>query len=202
MMITEEIEVSDKILASGGFADTWTGTYVGHLVAVKTLRVAEQDDFLKIRKVSIFSGTLDEVLTVSLQQFCKEVVLWNTLSHPNVVKFAGIQGDMEKGQFITVSEWMAHGNIMEFIGKNHVNRLELVRDLAFPAASFTKMQRQLHGAARGLEYLHSANLTHGDLKGVSISPIHDGAPFLMFNRRTSLCPMTTLHVPASRTSVL
>ena len=53
MTITEDIKVSDKILASGGFADIRTGTYMGHLVAVKTMRVAEQDSFLKIRKVSI-----------------------------------------------------------------------------------------------------------------------------------------------------
>jgi len=53
MMITEEIDVSDEILASGGFADVRTGTYQGHFVAVKTMRVAKQGDFLKIRKVSV-----------------------------------------------------------------------------------------------------------------------------------------------------
>jgi len=49
----EKIEVEDRILASGGFADVRCGRYMGHLVAVKTLRVAEQDDFAKIRKVGI-----------------------------------------------------------------------------------------------------------------------------------------------------
>ena len=34
---------------------------------------------------------------------------------------------MNKGQFTTVSEWMAHGNVMQYIEKNYVNRLELVR---------------------------------------------------------------------------
>ena len=51
MIVTEKIEVSDEILASGGFADVRSGKYMGHLVAVKTVRVTAQDDFLKIRKV-------------------------------------------------------------------------------------------------------------------------------------------------------
>ena len=46
---------------------------------------------------------------------------------------------MGKGQFVTVSEWMAHGNIVEFIKKNYVNRLELVRDFSF-LVSFTKIR--------------------------------------------------------------
>ena len=53
MIITEKIEVSNQVLASGGFADVRTGTYEGHLVAVKTIRVSEQVDFRKIRRVSI-----------------------------------------------------------------------------------------------------------------------------------------------------
>jgi hypothetical protein len=53
IIITERIEVEDKILASGGFADVRCGRCIGHLFAVKTLRVAKKDDFLKIRKVSV-----------------------------------------------------------------------------------------------------------------------------------------------------
>ena len=52
MTITDNINVGEDILASGGFADIRCGTYLGHRVAVKTLRVAEQDDMVKIRKVS------------------------------------------------------------------------------------------------------------------------------------------------------
>jgi len=107
---------------------------MGHLVAVKTMRVAEQDNSLMIRKVSI-SDSFSTLLTI-LKRFCKEIVLWKTMSHPNVLKLIGVQGDMEKGQFINVSEWMAHGNIMQYIKNNSVNRLELVRGFTFPAASF------------------------------------------------------------------
>jgi len=76
---------------------------------------------------------------IFLQQFCKEVVLWSTLSHPNVLKLAGVKGDMDKGQFITISEWMTHGNIMEYIKKNSVNRLKLVHGTAFPTISPAKI---------------------------------------------------------------
>ena len=50
-MITEKVEVSDEILARGGFADIRSGNYMGHPVAIKTMKITENDDLLKIRKV-------------------------------------------------------------------------------------------------------------------------------------------------------
>jgi len=45
---------------------------------------------------------------------------------------------MDKGESITISEWMARGNTMEYI-KNLVSRLELVRSSAIPTTLLTKM---------------------------------------------------------------
>ena len=53
MRIAERIEVSDELLASSPFADLRSGTYRGHLVGIKTLKVTARDDFVKIRKVSV-----------------------------------------------------------------------------------------------------------------------------------------------------
>ena len=53
MVIKEELEVSDEILASGGFGDVRSGTYMGGRVAVKTARIAARDNLQQIRKVSI-----------------------------------------------------------------------------------------------------------------------------------------------------
>ena len=74
----------------------------------------------------------DATPTILPQRFCKEVVLWRTFSHPNILRLVGVQGGMEEGSFVTVSEWMAHGNIMAYIRKNHTNRLELVCAFDFP----------------------------------------------------------------------
>ena len=57
MVVTDKIEVSDQIYVSGGFADVRSGRYMGqHLVAVKIMKVAAQDDLPRIRKVSINVG--------------------------------------------------------------------------------------------------------------------------------------------------
>ena len=75
---------------------------------------------------------------VLLQRFYKEIISWGTLSHPNILKLIGAREDTRERQFVTVSEWMVHGTIMEYIENHPSNRLELVRDLATPATSFTQ----------------------------------------------------------------
>ena len=82
------------------------------------------------------------------QRFYKEVVSWGTLSHPNVLRLVGAQEDMRKRQFVTVSEWMVHGSIMEYIEIHHSNRLELVRDLATPAAPLAQQDNSCTGRPR------------------------------------------------------
>jgi len=143
--ITEGLEVRDEILAFGGVRDVRCGTYAGLNVAVKTTRIPAPKDLQKIRKVSIDGvfvptwGGLNHFIL--LQRFYREVVSWGTLFHPNILKLVGAQEDMRKRQFVTVSEWMVHGTIMEYIENYHCNRLELVRDLTIPTASFTQRRQ-------------------------------------------------------------
>jgi len=144
MMITENIEVSDKIHALSAFGEVRLGTYKGDYVAVKTARVPSLRDLTKTRKVNIndiLPPTPGAVSIVLLQQFYREVVLWSTLSHANILKLVGVKEDVEKRQFAAVSEWMGGSNIMEFIKEHPVNRLELVRDFTFSAASHAKTRR-------------------------------------------------------------
>ena len=52
MVIKEELQISDKVDASGGFSDVRVGTYKGCRVAVKRVRVAMSDNLLEMRKVN------------------------------------------------------------------------------------------------------------------------------------------------------
>ena len=61
-----------------------------------------------------------------MQRFCKEVVTWNALHHPNVLQLLGVT--MADSQFAMVSEWMENGNINEFVKAHRdANRFELVK---------------------------------------------------------------------------
>jgi len=139
--ITGKLEVSDEILGSGGFADVRSGTYEGRVVAVKTMRVVLQGDFPMARKVSIGVHRQGCGLTILPQRFCKGVVLWSTLSHPNVLKLVGVQEDKKRLRLVTVSERMVRGNIMQYINTNHANRLELVGNFTIPTAPFAEIQQ-------------------------------------------------------------
>ena len=125
---------SDIALYSGGFADVWMGEYQGRKVAVKVLRVYPHimTDLDKIAGVGCLRRSQTCVLT-SGQRFCKEIVMWKTLRHLNVLPLLGVT--MSHKQFAMVSEWMENGNINEYIKAHRdANRFELV-SFAFPLVS-------------------------------------------------------------------
>ena len=62
------------------------------------------------------------------QRFCREVVVWKTLRHPNVLPLLGVT--MTEDRLIMVSEWMVKGNIRQFMkAENNADRLGLVCSL-------------------------------------------------------------------------
>ena len=50
-LLTDKFDLSGRPHASGGFADVRMGAFKGKDVAVKSLRIIELDDKVKIRKV-------------------------------------------------------------------------------------------------------------------------------------------------------
>ncbi|KZT10273.1 uncharacterized protein LAESUDRAFT_747675 [Laetiporus sulphureus 93-53] len=87
---------------------------------------------------------------VVYKKFCKEAIQWKRLCHPNITPFLGVNTTLFP--LCLISEWMPNGNVNAFLKKRpNANRLELLVDVA-----------------KGLEYLHTHGLFHGDLKGANV----------------------------------
>ncbi|KAF9649109.1 kinase-like protein [Thelephora ganbajun] len=118
---------------AGGFGTVSRSTYEGHRVAVKAVQ-----------------GLSPRNLDATRSRFCREVVTWKHLRHPNILPLLGVT--VREYQLMMVSEWMENGNINEFIGRDgYTNRTALLADVA-----------------NGLKYMHDRYIIHGDLKGANI----------------------------------
>jgi len=120
---------NEKSACHGGFADVWKGRYRGKEVAAKVLRPRRTDDLERVRRVGRRWHPLDLLYPLTSdhvwQNFCKEVVGWKTLRHPNVLPLLGVTTTNDR--LVTISEWMANGNITEYLRMNtNADRLELV----------------------------------------------------------------------------
>ena len=103
----------------------WMGEHQGCNVAVKVLKIYSTSNLSKITKVCDPQTLPAARLIVIAQRFCKEVVTWKSLRHPNVLPLLGVT--MSSKHFAMVSVWMVNGNINEFIKSNQdANRFELV----------------------------------------------------------------------------
>ena len=113
----------------GRYMDVWMGDYLGQWVATKVLRVCSMSEFDKIRRVGWLCITLSMPLVSwpwPMQRFCKEVIRWKALTHPNMLPLLGVT--MDRYHFVMVLEWMEDRNINKFI-KSHedISWFELVR---------------------------------------------------------------------------
>jgi serine/threonine protein kinase len=88
--------------------------------------------------------------------------MWKHLTHPNILPLLGVTID----GFQLVSDWMSGGHLLGYIQNNSdADRLGLV-GIPPLRLSQTYSDYQLSDVAKGLCYLHSCNVVHGDLKGV------------------------------------
>jgi len=88
--------------------------------------------------------------TRAQKRFEHEILVWDKLRHDHILTFYGIVTNL--GQIHMVSPWQEHGNVLEYVTRNpEANRIHL-----------------LHGAAKGIEYLHNCGIVHGNLKCANI----------------------------------
>ncbi|XP_052202511.1 uncharacterized protein LOC127808147 isoform X2 [Diospyros lotus] len=128
-----------KELGSGTFGTVYHGKWRGSDVAIKRI------------KKTCFTGQSSEQERLSLE-FWREADILSKLHHPNVVAFYGVVQDGPGETLATVTEFMVNGSLRHVLLRkdrqlNHCKRLIIAMDAAF-----------------GMEYLHSRNIVHFDLK--------------------------------------
>ncbi|XP_022856153.1 uncharacterized protein LOC111377307 isoform X2 [Olea europaea var. sylvestris] len=126
-------------LGSGTYGTVYHGKWRGSDVAIKRIKKA------------CFSGRSSERERLA-QDFWREAQILSNLHHPNVVAFYGVVLDGAGGTLATVTEFMANGSLRNVLIKkdrslDHRKKLKIAMDAAF-----------------GMEYLHSKNIVHFDLK--------------------------------------
>ncbi|KAK6150225.1 hypothetical protein DH2020_017750 [Rehmannia glutinosa] len=126
-------------LGSGTYGTVYHGKWRGSDVAIKRI------------KKSCFTGRSSEQQKLT-SEFWHEAEILSKLHHPNVVAFYGVVQDGPGGTLATVTEYMVNGSLRHaLISKDrHLDRrrrLIIAMDAAF-----------------GMEYLHSRNIVHFDLK--------------------------------------
>ncbi|KAJ7353622.1 hypothetical protein DFH08DRAFT_1077723 [Mycena albidolilacea] len=85
-------------------------------------------------------------------KFCREALLWKDLQHAHILPFLGIDRDTFPSSLCMVSPWMEHGTVTNYL-KTH---------------GYRNVDKLLYQVSQGLEYLHSRNIVHGDLRGANI----------------------------------
>ncbi|CAI9088040.1 OLC1v1022269C1 [Oldenlandia corymbosa var. corymbosa] len=138
LIMNEDLEELRE-LGAGSFGTVYHGKWRGTDVAIKRI------------KKSCFTGRPSEQERLAIE-FWREAEILSKLHHPNVVAFYGVVQDGPGGTLATVTEFMVDGSLRHVLLRKdrHLDRrkrLIIAMDAAF-----------------GMEYLHSKNIVHFDLK--------------------------------------
>ncbi|KAG8710771.1 hypothetical protein FRC11_004149 [Ceratobasidium sp. 423] len=90
----------------------------------------------------------------------RELYAWSRCKHPNVVELMGMA--VFRDSLAMVSMWAESGTLPIYLERN-------------PKADRCLLSVLI---SRGLTYLHSNSIIHGDLKGINVLISHDGIPML------------------------
>ncbi|EIN05090.1 kinase-like protein [Punctularia strigosozonata HHB-11173 SS5] len=99
--------------------------------------------------------------TNDVQMLRQEALIWRTLTHPNVLQFVGLHSE-EFDRSSLISPWLENGTLRHFLADSRSHGVDV-----------TQLIWQV---CRGLAYLHSQGIVHGDLRGNNILVDKDFCP--------------------------
>ncbi|KAG6820841.1 hypothetical protein H0H93_010668 [Arthromyces matolae] len=125
-------------VSGGGFADIYRAVYRGQEVALKHLRVRQDQDSQKMRRA-----------------FGREALVWQQLKHPNVLPFLGIDSEVFPASLCMVSPWMRHGTLLDLratYGPTNINIEKRLLEVA-EGLEYLHSEGVVHGDLRGANIL-------------------------------------------------
>ena len=104
------------------------GKYQGCNVAIKCLKT-DVGDTGRVFKVPLMN-IVNHCRSTFVQMFCREVITWKHLSHPNILPLLGVSISTDTLCLRILTLWIVNGNVMQYARSNPVaNRLQLVSPL-------------------------------------------------------------------------
>ncbi|KAJ3002392.1 hypothetical protein NUW54_g5872 [Trametes sanguinea] len=121
-----------KQIGAGGWANVHEGKWNGRVVAIKELAAP-----------------------TARELFQKEVSIWRSLQHSNVLPLYGASATESDPPWYLVSPYLRHGTLVSYL-----------RNL--PSLEDADVLKFVHQIAKGMTFLHHKGVLHGDLKGVNV----------------------------------
>lgn len=150
--------------------DCWKAQYKRRAVRVRSLQISPTSDQAFMKVLSYYM-TVKAMGSPFMKKFCHEAALWKRLKHQNITSVLGVTMD----PYQVVFDQAPDKDIMQYTLNAGVNRANLVNfapgSLPTPPRSANAFP-QVSDVAEGLGYLHSQNIVHGRLRGVSRQLIH------------------------------
>lgn len=136
-----EVDREEKI-GIGFFSDVYRGRYQGREVAIKVL-----------------------AKTTPRSLFVREVEIWKKLKHENVLELLGASSTVGDPPWFLVSTYCPNGNLVEFLRRGRSRRSKGGHEGGvLRLGGEVDLLKIIHEIAKGMGYLHSKKIWHGDLK--------------------------------------
>ncbi|CDO74643.1 hypothetical protein BN946_scf184944.g2 [Trametes cinnabarina] len=84
-----------------------------------------------------------------------EVEIWKTLQHPNVLELLGASSASSDPPWFFVSPYLKNGSLVSYLK-------------GLPSLDQADVLKMVHQIAKGMAYLHSKGVLHGDLKAANV----------------------------------
>ncbi|KAJ7718322.1 kinase-like domain-containing protein [Mycena metata] len=146
VQLSEAADLLPSSLTIHGIENTKETALGGNFGDIYT--ASHRGQAVAVKRLRFFQEDEDEVR----KKFCREALIWKNLEHDNILPFLGVDSETFPGFLCMVSLWMDKGSLASKSG----------------APSEGAIPTLIYEIAVGIQYLHSQNIVHGDIRGTNI----------------------------------